>query len=131
MGNQTLLFDEISDCTMSTTNDYRIGIIGPADTVSGFKALGVDVFAATTAAEALAQLRQLKQIGRDSVDEAPYAIVCVIEEILRGVDQAEYAKVVSGALPAVVVLPGPEGSHGVALARLRRLAEQAVGSAII
>jgi len=28
-------------------------------------------------------------------------------------------------------LPGPEGSKGVAIARLRRLAEQAVGSAII
>ncbi len=116
---------------MSTTNDYRIAIVGPADTVSGFKALGVDAFDATDATEALAQLRHLKQVGRDTSEQTPYAIVCVIEEVLRGVDQAEYAKVVSGALPAVVVLPGPEGSQGVALMRLRRLAEQAVGSAII
>jgi hypothetical protein len=47
------------------------------------------------------------------------------------VDQAEYAKVVEGVLPAVVLLPGPEGSSGFAIERLRRLAEQAVGSAII
>jgi len=60
-----------------------------------------------------------------------YAIVCVIDDVIQGVDQTEYAKVVEGALPAVVVLPGPTGSSGVAVERLRMLAQKAVGSAII
>ena len=51
--------------------------------------------------------------------------------MLKDVDQAEYAKVVAGALPAVVVLPGPAGASGVAVERLRLLAQKAVGSAII
>ena len=46
---------------MSTTNEYKIAIVGPLDTVSGFKALGVDSFQAQTADEALEQLRAIKK----------------------------------------------------------------------
>lgn len=115
---------------MSTNNTYKIAIIGPNETVSGFKALGVESFPALTGEEALEQLRAIKKMA-DAEVPVVYAIVCIIEDLLVDIDQAEYAKVVSGALPAVVMLPGPEGSKGVAIARLRRLAEQAVGSAII
>lgn len=116
---------------MSTNNSYKIAIIGPADTVSGFKALGVESFDAQTGEEALLQLQKIKTITLDPETDTSYAIVCVIEDLMLEVDQAEYAKVVSGALPAVVLLPGPEGSKGLAIERLRRLAEKAVGSAII
>lgn len=118
---------------MSTTNPnhYEIAIVGPTDMVSGFKALGVESFNATTATEALEQLRDLKQTSNDPENDKNYAIICVIDDVLQGVDQAEYAKVVAGALPAVVVLPGPAGASGVAIERLRMLAQKAIGSAII
>jgi vacuolar-type H+-ATPase subunit F/Vma7 len=116
---------------MSTANLYHIAIVGPTDMVSGFKALGVEAFDATNAVEAIEQLRTIKQISNDPTNDKTYAIVCVIDDVIQDVDQAEYAKVVAGALPAVVVLPGPSGASGVALERLRKLAEKAVGSAII
>lgn len=116
---------------MSTTNEYKIAIVGPADTVSGFKALGVEVFDAEQPEAALEQLRTIKALTIDPASTHRYAVVCVIEDVLADIDQAEYAKVVNGPLPAVIPLPGPEGSKGVALDRLRKLAEQAVGSAII
>lgn len=116
---------------MSTTNEYKIAIIGPKDTVSGLKALGVEAFEATTAEQALERLREIKQTTTDDTVGTRYAIVCIIEDLVQSVDQNEYAKVVAGALPAVVLLPGPKGSQGFAVARLRTLAEQAVGSAII
>ena len=116
---------------MSTTNEYSIAIVGPADTVSGFQALGVEAFPANDAKEALETLRTIKAKTVDPTSEKKYAIVCIIEELVASVDQAEYAKVVAGPLPAVVLLPGPQGSQGFAINRLRRLAEQAVGSAII
>jgi V/A-type H+-transporting ATPase subunit F len=118
---------------MSTTNatDYKIAIIGPKDVVSGLKVLGVEALEATTTEETLAQLRTIRQWQRDGTPEKQYAVVCVIENLIASVDQAEYAKIVDGPLPAVVVLPGPEGSQGFAVARLRALAERAVGSAII
>lgn len=116
---------------MSTINEYKIAIVGPEDTVSGFKALGVEPYLARTAEEALAQLRAIKQQTIDPASKKKYAIVCIIEDLVALVDQTEYAKVVEGALPAVVLLPGPTGSSGFAIERLRRLAEKAVGSAII
>lgn len=116
---------------MSITNDYSIAIIGPLNTVSGFRALGIDAFAAVTADEALAQLKRIKQQTVDPAAPKCYAVVCIIEELMADVDQAEYAKIVAGPLPAVVVLPGPEGSKGFAIQRLRSLAEKAVGASII
>jgi len=117
--------------TNHTNNSFRIAIVGPTDMVSGFKALGVEAFDATTPDQALEQLRAIKQVSNDPEAGKTYAVVCVIDDVLQDVDQAEYAKVVAGALPAVVVLPGPAGASGVAIERLRLLAQKAVGSSII
>lgn len=116
---------------MSQLRNNRIAIVGPTDTVSGFRALGVEAFPAHTGEELLQQLQTIK--ARTVDDDLPvvYAVVCVIEDLLADVDEAAYARAVEGPLPAVVLLPGPSGSQGKAEARLRRLAEQAVGSAII
>lgn len=117
---------------MSTIDhEYRIAIVGPENMVSGFRALGVESFPAHNAEEAMQQLRQIRLKTIDPGSATKYAVVCVIEDLMMQVDQAEYAKVVDGPLPAVVILPGQEGSQGFAMDRLRRLAEKAVGSAII
>lgn len=116
---------------MSIISGYNIAIIGPINTVSGFRALGIDAFVADTVAEALEQLREIKRLNQSVDSVRRYAVVCVIEDLVAEVDQTEYAKLVEGPLPAVVLLPGPSGSKGVALQRLRRLAEKAVGSSII
>lgn len=112
-------------------SEYKIAIVGPEDTVSGFKALGVETFDAQTTEKALEQLKVIKQQTLDPESKNKYAVVCIIEDLVTTVDQTEYAKVAEGPLPAVVLLPGPEGSSGFAIERLRRLAEKAVGSAII
>lgn len=117
--------------TNHTNNSFRIAIVGPADMISGFKALGVEAFDATTSLEALEQLRAIKRVSTDPEADVTYAVVCVIDDVMHDVDQVEYAKVASGALPAVVVLPGPAGASGVAVERLRMLAQKAVGSSII
>ena len=116
---------------MSKNNDYKIAIIGPEDTVSGFKALGVDSFPAHNAEEALIRLRQIKDSTTKPSSKDKYAVVCVIEDLVSKVDQAEYAKVVDGPLPAVVILPGAKGSSGFAIERLRNLAERAIGASVI
>lgn len=117
---------------MSTPNEYEIAIIGPQDTVSGFAALGVRAIDANTGADALERLREIgTRMEADGGEGPRFAVVCLIEELMADVDPDEVARATRGALPAVVLLPGPAGSQGVALARLRRLAEQAVGSAII
>lgn len=117
---------------MSTINHmYKIAIIGPENVVSGFRALGVESFPAHTAAEAIQQLRNIKQQTAAPESNAKFAVVCIIEDLVSLMNQAEYSKIVEGPLPAVVLLPGPEGSSGFAIDRLRQLAEKAIGSAII
>jgi V/A-type H+-transporting ATPase subunit F len=117
---------------MSTNNyEYKIAIVGPTEMVSGFKAMGVETFPAIDATEALEQLRSIKQQTVESDSKTKYAVVCIIEDLVTQVDQAEYAKIVEGPLPAVVLLPGPAGSSGFALERLRNLAEKAIGAAVI
>ncbi len=116
---------------MSTTNNYHIAIVGPAEIVSGFSALGVDVLEASNGEEMMVQLSAVKRQMLEVAEGKKYAVVCVVESLLEGIDMTEYTKIISGPLPAVVLLPGPDGSSGLALERLRRLAERAVGSAII
>lgn len=116
---------------MLMNNQYKIAIIGPTETVSGFKSLGAVVLEATTGEEVLAHLRTIKQQSTTSETADQFAVVCVIEDLVTTIDQSEYAKAVSGPLPAVVLLPGTTGSKGFAIGRLRQLAEQAVGAAII
>ncbi len=113
-----------------SVNQYKIAIIGPSDVVSGFKALGVEAFDAKNANEVLEQLRKIKQIN-NTENNSSYAVVCVIEDLMVDMDEKEYAKVVSGPLPAVVLLPSAKGSQGLAEARLRKLAERAIGASII
>ena len=113
---------------MSLPIEHRIAIVGPEGVVSGFRALGVHIYPANTGADALAQIEKLKAITVDDSKPLVYAVVCVIEEVLHDVAADTFDQLVRGNLPAVVILPGPQGSAGQAEARLKRLAEQAVGA---
>lgn len=115
---------------MDTLTDYKIAIVGPQEMVAGFRALGVEMFTARTGQEALDQIRQIKAVTLDESIMTVYAVVCIIEDLMRDMDNEEYTRVASGPLPAVVILPGAQGTQGFAEMRLRRLAEKAIGSAI-
>ena len=80
----------------------------------GFKALGLDAFAAESPAEAGKLLRRLT---RESEDE--YAII-YIEENFAAQIQAE-----------IIVIPGREGSSGLGLQALKAAVERAVGTNIL
>lgn len=116
---------------MHTNNTHKIAIIGPPDTVSGLASLGVEAFPATNAEETIKQLETIKIKTVDEASGVMYAVVCILEGVMGGIDEEAYSRLSKDALPAIVILPGPEGSAGHAQARLRKLAEQAVGSAII
>lgn len=116
---------------MTLTPEYRIAIIGPHNVISGFRALGVELFSANTAPEVIEQLKEIYAVTVDDSKPIVYAVVCIIEELMQDMDEEVFARVTKGPLPAVISIPGPEGSTGIAEARLRALAERAVGSAIL
>lgn len=114
-----------------SSNDYKIAIVGPKSVVSGFKALGVDAFNAENAEDAVAVIRELRAKGKDESIETPYAVVIVTENLVSNMSEDDYARITKGALPALVVLPGLEGSTGQSKKKLKELTERAVGSDIL
>jgi V/A-type H+-transporting ATPase subunit F len=103
----------------------KIAVIGGRDTVMGFRALGLDSFAAENAAEAG---RILRRLTRDSEEE--YAII-YIEENLAMQIQAEINKFKDSPSPAIIVIPGREGSTGYGQQALKSAVERAVGTNIL
>ena len=103
----------------------KIAVIGGRDTVMGFKALGLDTFPAENSAEAGKILRQLT---RDSGGE--YAII-YIEENFAAQLQGEINKFKDSPSPAIILIPGREGSSGLGLQALHDAVEGAVGTNIL
>lgn len=111
---------------------YTIAIVGPKEVISGFKALGVTTFPAETSEKALEAMVEIKNnVESDAADAISYALVILIESLAVGIASDDLRRVTKGALPAVVVLPGIEGSQGSGQAKLRELAEKAVGTDIL
>ena len=102
----------------------RIAVIGGRETVMGFKALGLTTCPAANAQEAREALRHLT---RDSED---YAII-YIEETLAAQLSAEIDKFKDSPTPAIILIPGREGSLGMGLNALRSAVERAVGTNIL
>ena len=102
---------------------YKIGIIGDPAGILCFSALGFSVLEATDATAAAKQLHLAAKSGE-------YAVLFVTEALARriGEDIARYKDV---PLPAVTVIPGPEGGEGDGLAALRQAVERAVGTDIL
>ncbi len=103
----------------------KIAVIGGADTVIGFKALGLEVFAASTQEEAREAMRR---VTRESEDQ--YAIIYV-EENLAGYLEHEIARYKDVPSPAIILIPGREGPLGLGQSALKAAVEKAVGTDIL
>jgi V/A-type H+-transporting ATPase subunit F len=102
---------------------YKIGIIGDPAGVLCFSALGFAVLDATDASAAAARLHEAAGSGE-------YAVLFITEAIARQIGE-EIALYKDSPLPAITVIPGPEGGDGYGLAALRQAVERAVGSDIL
>jgi len=102
----------------------KIAVIGGAETVIGFKALGLEACPVVNAEEAREVLRHLT---RDSED---YAII-YIEENLAAQLQHDIDRYKDVPRPAIILIPGREGSLGLGQSALKAAVERAVGSDIL
>jgi V/A-type H+-transporting ATPase subunit F len=102
----------------------KIAVIGGADTVIGFKALGLDTFGVATLDEARDALHRLTRESED------YAII-YIEEVLAQELQHEIDRYKDSPKPAIIVIPGRDGSIGLGQRALREAVERAVGTNIL
>lgn len=102
----------------------KIAVIGGRDTVIGFRALGLETYPAADAAEAGHILRRLTRENDD------YAII-YIEENLAAELEHEIRKFKDRPTPAVILIPGREGSMGLGQSALKAAVERAVGTNIL
>ena len=83
----------------------KIAVIGGRETVMGFKALGLETY--------------------------PAADGIYIEETLAQYMSAEIDKFKDSPTPAIILIPGREGSIGLGQSALRAAVERAVGTNIL
>ena len=101
---------------------YKIGVIGDKDSVMGFLALGLNVFETSNAEQSAAYIRQAADEG--------YAAVYITEqaasEVMDVIDEYKDAQ-----LPAIILIPGIQGSLGIGMAGVKKSVERAVGADIL
>lgn len=101
---------------------YKIGVIGEKDAVLGFKSLGFSVFPVENGEQAEKILTELA--------ENNYAVIYVTEQtaakILDRINQYRDRR-----FPAVIPIPGIQGSLGIGMQGVKKCVEKAVGADII
>ncbi len=100
---------------------YKIAVLGDRDSVMGFKVLGLDVFPADNPDDAKQTLHQLAR--------GTYAVVYVTEQLAVSME-AEIARYKDNLTPAIILIPGKEGSLGIGMANVSKAVERAIGADI-
>ena len=98
--------------------------MGGRETVMGFKALGLDTFPVDNLDEARHVFREITR------EEEQYAIIYVEENLAEGL-QHEIDKCKDQPTPAIILIPGRDGSMGLGLSALQAAVERAVGTNIL
>lgn len=101
---------------------YKIGVIGDRESILGFKAVGLDVFPCDESEEAI---KVLHRLAREE-----YAIIYITEQLYQYMlkEVEEYADL---RLPAVIPIPGKDGSLGIGMTSVKKSVERAVGADIL
>jgi V/A-type H+-transporting ATPase subunit F len=101
---------------------YKIAVMGDMDSVLGFKALGLEVCPVST-----------PEAGREALHKMAkenYAIIYMTEQLAVQM-QPEIARYKDALTPAIILIPGKEGSLGIGMANVKTAVERAVGADIL
>ena len=103
---------------------FKIGVMGGPDTVIGFKALGLDTFAVDNKDEAKRIMNKITDV------DSEYAIIYLEENLAEALSN-EIKRVKDRPTPAIILIPGREGSIGLGQSALKAAVERAVGTNIL
>ena len=105
---------------MATT--YRIAVIGDWESVMGFRALGLDAYPVTSVEEAKEKIRELAK--------SDCAVIYLTEQLAAKLGDV-IARYKDELKPAIILIPGREGSLGIGKETLQSSIERAVGADIL
>lgn len=100
----------------------KIAVVGDKDAVLAFKAVGVEVYDATTPEQATSVLKKLAQ--------GQYAVVLIAENLAEQIPET-LARLKTQPYPAVVPIPTTAHSSGFGLQGIKSDVEKAIGVDII
>lgn len=101
---------------------YKIAVTGDIDSTLGFKALGLDVYPVEKVDEAKSTLHRLAKEN--------YAVIYMTEQLAVHMEE-ELARYKDELTPAIILIPGKEGSLGIGMANVKKSVERAVGADIL
>lgn len=101
---------------------YNIAVLGDRDSVMGFKVLGLHVYPAETTEEARSILHKLAKEN--------YAVIYLTEQLAASLE-AEITRYKDELTPAIILIPGKEGSLGIGMKNVARAVERAIGADIL
>lgn len=91
----------------------RIGILGSKNLISGFKAIGLDIFS------------NLQDINLEN-----YGILFITEDYAKKLHQ-KIDELSSQTLPAIITVPSAQGATKEGIRNLKKIVEKAIGSDIL
>lgn len=101
---------------------YKIGVIGEKDAVLGFIALGFSVFPVESREQASTVLSELA--------ESQYAVIYVTEQTAAQIG-SEIDQYREKRFPAIIPIPGTQGTLGIGMQSVKKCVEKAVGADIL
>lgn len=101
---------------------YKIAVVGDRDSVLGFQALGLEVCPVGSAEEAR---REVHRLAHDNC-----AIIYLTEQLAAPLSP-EIQHYKDALTPAIILIPGKEGSLGIGMANVKSAVERAVGADIL
>ncbi len=101
---------------------YRIAAVGDWESVMGFRALGLDTYPVADAAEAREKVRELAK--------EDCAVIYLTEQLAQGMEDV-LSRYKDELRPAIILIPGRQGSLGIGKNNIQRAIERAVGADIL
>ena len=101
---------------------YRIAVLGDKDSVLGFKALGLSTYAVDSAEEARTTLHRIAK--------EDFAVIYVTETLAVELEH-DINRYKDNLTPAIILIPGKEGSLGIGMSNIKKAVERAVGADIL
>ncbi len=101
---------------------YQIAVIGDWESVMGFRALGLDTYPVTSVEAAR---EKVKELAREDC-----AVIYLTEQLAKDMEDV-LSQYKDELRPAIILIPGREGSLGIGKNNIQRAIERAVGADIL
>ncbi len=101
---------------------YKIAVLGDKDSVMGFRVLGLSTFPVESPEEARSVLHHIAK--------EDYAIVYLTETLATALE-SDIARYKDALTPAIILIPGKEGSLGIGMDNIKKAVERAIGADIL